>query len=112
MEFMAHSGDFYRMLRDKVTMEIWKNQAAGREKFGYMVQAFLAEKKIRGGACASKLKFVEDLQRFLDSEAEVQIKSTKEEKINNGRFLQRLSKEVEQIAEEYKWFSEQIVWES
>ena len=112
MEFMAHSGDFFRMLRDKITMEMWKNQAAGREKFGYMVQSFLAQKKVRGGACSSKEKFIADMKRFLDAEAQVQIASTKNAKVDNGKFLLQLSTDVEEIAEEYKWFSAEIVWES
>ena len=112
MDFFANHRDFYRMLREKVILEIWQSQAAGREKFGYMVQSFLAQKKFRGGACSSKEKFIADIKRFLDAEAQLQIASTKNAKVNNGKFLLQLSTDVEEIAEEYEWFSAEIVWES
>ena len=112
MEFFAHSGDFYRMLREKVTMEIWNSQDAGREKFAYMVQSFLAEKAVRGGSCSSKEKFIADLKKFLEHEAQMQIDSKKDADVANGKFLLQLSTDVEQIAAEYKWFSADIVWES
>ena len=112
MEFFAHQGSFYRMLQEQVISEMWVSQAAGREKFGYMVQSFLAQKKFRGGACSSKEKFIADMKKFLKDEAQVQLTSKKNVQVDNGQFLLWLSTDVEEIAEEYKWFSAEIVWES
>ena len=112
MEFFAHSGDFYRMLREKVTLEIWNSKEAGREKFGYMVQSFLAEKTVRKGPCSSKEKFIADLKEFLEHEAQMQIDSKKDAKVANGKFLQQLSADLDKIAEDFNWFAEDIVWQS
>ena len=100
------------MLKEKICEQIWRCPEAGREQFGYHVQSFLAEKKVRNGPCSSTDKFLEDLKQYLEEEGQTQINTKNDAKITNGKFLLQLSADLNKIAEDFNWFAEDIIWQS
>ena len=110
MEHRGHTGDFHRQLHDQVFKEIWQHQEAGRQKFGYMCQQFLAQ-KIRMGAKINEEEFTDKIKDLLQKEGEEQIQSKNPKIIANGEFLLKLSEDIEEIAKEHGWFSENLLWE-
>ena len=115
MQFFAHKGDFARMIKEQVTQEIWKYPEAGRERFGYIVRNFLAQKKIQGCAIspAEEVKFMDEIKEILKEDGQKQIATQKQEHIRNGKFLLDLADNIGEVAAQFKWFdAAQLVWNS
>ena len=114
MEFFAHQADFIRIVREQVTLEIWMHQDAGRAKLGYLVRNFLAEKKIRGADISkdNQKQFMELLQEQLRKDGKKQFSQDAAAEVENGRFLLELADNLDKLAEEFSWFTAEVIWES
>ena len=114
MEFFAHHADFIRMVREQITLEIWVHQDAGREKLGYLVRNFLAEKKIRGAHISetSQKQFMQLLGDQFRQDGKQQISQEAAAEVANGKFLVELADNLDNLAKEFSWFTAEVIWES
>ena len=110
MEHQGHTADFHRQLQDQVFKEIWQHREAGRAKLGYMCQHFLAQ-KVRMGAKINVDEFIYQIVGLQRKEGEKQIQSKNPKIIANGEFLLGLIEDIQEIAKEHGWFSENLLWE-
>ena len=110
MELRGHTADFHRQLQDQVLKEIWQHTQAGRQKLGYMCQQFLAQ-KIRMGAKINEEEFTENIKGLVQRQGEKQIQSHNPKIHSNGEFLLKLAEDIEEVAKEFHWFSEDLLWE-
>ena len=111
MELMAHTPAFHRQIREKICGEIWRNPTAARARFGRMCQQFLAQ-KLANGAKINENDFLAQITDVVREESDKQLRCVEDQrKVNNGKVLQDMIKSVKEIAEEYKWFPENLRWE-
>ena len=66
---------------------------------------------IRMGAKINEEEFTWIIKVLLQNEGEKQIQSKNPRIIANGEFLLKLNEDIEEIAKEYGWFSENLLWE-
>ena len=110
---MPQVNDFWRILREEIMEVDWHWQQAAKDSFVGNVTAFL-EAKIQRGLVISELpeadkaEFMKELKKFLMVGAESWRKAGRTE---HAEFFEKMAEELEEIAQEAKWFEKNhVIW--
>ena len=110
---MPQVNDFWRILREEIMEVDWHWQQAAKDSFVGNVTAFL-EAKIQRGLDIEQLpeedkeQFKQELKNFLTVGAESWAKAGRTE---HQEFFEKMAEELEEIAQEAKWFEKNhVIW--